>query len=510
MTTYTYPGVYIEEVKSQVHTITGVATSLALFIGWASKGPTDRAGLVLSSTDFERMYGGLNKDSLLGYAVQHFFANGGGTAYVVRLADFASGTPATLATTNLSDGAVDVLQVDARNVGQWGRSITITTRQRAAPNSSRFRLVATYTDSSGRVTTETFENLSMDPADSQQQYVQSVINNTSQLINVTVLGAPPVPNPPADVTAAPLATNGADGNLLVRNTSAFESALSILGSGVYPLLDVIDLFNLLVVPGETNAAVIAVLESYCVTRRAMMIVDAASTDTLTTLQTGPNTTLVSPNGNNAAFYFPWLTAADPLDGNRPRSFPPSGFIAGAYARIDASRGVWKAPAGIEAGLAGVTDVAVKLTDDQNGVLNPLGINCIRSFPIYGIVNWGARTLVGADEIGSEWKYVPVRRMALFLEESLYRGTKWVVFEPNDEPLWSQIRLNLTAFMMSLFRQGAFQGTKPSDAFFVKCDKDTTTQDDINKGIVNILVGFAPLKPAEFVVIKLSQIAGQVV
>jgi len=163
----------------------------------------------------------------------------------------------------------------------------------------------------------------------------------------------------------------------------------------------------------------------------------------------------------------------------------------------------------EAVLQNVQDVVYKLTDPENGALNPIGLNCLRVFPIYGPVAWGARTLVGSDAEGSEWKYVPVRRMALFLEESLYRGTKWVVFEPNDEPLWSQIRLNLTSFMMSLFRQGAFQGTKPSEAFFVKCDNSTTTQDDINRGIVNILVGFAPLKPAEFVVIKISQIAGQV-
>jgi phage tail sheath protein FI len=149
-----------------------------------------------------------------------------------------------------------------------------------------------------------------------------------------------------------------------------------------------------------------------------------------------------------------------------------------------------------------------MTDNQNGTLNPLGLNCLRSFPVYGNVLWGARTLIGADQLASEWKYIPVRRVALYIEESLYRGTKWVVFEPNDEPLWSQIRLNVGAFMHELFRQGAFQGKTSREAYFVKCDKETTTQNDIDRGIVNILVGFAPLKPAEFVMIKLSQIAGQ--
>jgi hypothetical protein len=183
-------------------------------------------------------------------------------------------------------------------------------------------------------------------------------------------------------------------------------------------------------------------------------------------------------------------------------------VAGVFARTDATRGVWKAPAGQDAGLIGVPQLSVPLTDDENGELNPLGINCLRAFPVIGRVVWGARTLDGADRLASEWKYVPVRRVALFIEESLYRGTKWVVFEPNDEPLWAQIRLNVGAFMSDLFRQGAFQGDRRS-AYFVKCDKDTTTQNDIDKGIVNILVGFAPLKPAEFVVIKIQQIAGQI-
>jgi uncharacterized protein len=170
--------------------------------------------------------------------------------------------------------------------------------------------------------------------------------------------------------------------------------------------------------------------------------------------------------------------------------------------------VWKAPAGLDANFVGVTGLAVNLTDAENGELNPLGINCLRAFPGMKVV-WGARTLRGADQLADEWKYIPVRRTALFIEESLYRGTQWVVFEPNDEPLWAQIRLSVGAFMHSLFRQGAFQGQSPKDAYFVKCDKETTTQDDINKGIVNILVGFAPLKPAEFVVVRLQQMAGQI-
>ena len=207
--------------------------------------------------------------------------------------------------------------------------------------------------------------------------------------------------------------------------------------------------------------------------------------------------------------FPRVKQADPLRENQVETFVPCGAIAGVMARTDATRGVWKAPAGTRCDADGVRGLHVKLTDAENGMLNPLGVNCLRAFPVHGRVVWGARTLRGADPAGDEYKYIPVRRLALFLEESLYRGTQWVVFEPNDEPLWAQIRLNIGAFMQNLFRQGAFQGRTPRDAYFVKCDSETTTQNDINLGIVNIVVGFAPLKPAEFVIIKIQQMAGQI-
>ena len=209
---------------------------------------------------------------------------------------------------------------------------------------------------------------------------------------------------------------------------------------------------------------------------------------------------------NAAVYFPRIRQADPLRGGSTATFAACGAIAGTYARTDGARGVWKAPAGIDAGLAGVVGLEVPLTDAENGILNPLGINCLRTFRGIGSVVWGARTLRGSDMLADEYKYVPIRRLALFLEETLYRSTQWVVFEPNDEPLWAQIRLSVGAFLQSLFRQGAFQGTTPREAYFVRCDRDTTTQYDVDRGIVNIIVGFAPLKPAEFVVIGIQQIA----
>lgn len=191
------------------------------------------------------------------------------------------------------------------------------------------------------------------------------------------------------------------------------------------------------------------------------------------------------------------------------SFGPSGVVAGVFARTDARRGVWKAPAGRDAVLKGVQDVSIPLDDSENSSLNSLGINCLRNLPGVGPTVWGSRTYAGADPLAAEAKYIPVRRLTLFLEESLYRGTQWAALEPNDEPLWAQIRLNVGSFLHSLFLQGAFQGTSPRDAYLVHCDRETTTQNDIAQGIVNIVVGFAPLKPAEFVILRIQQRAAAI-
>ncbi|HVX67232.1 MAG TPA: phage tail sheath C-terminal domain-containing protein [Bryobacteraceae bacterium] len=288
-------------------------------------------------------------------------------------------------------------------------------------------------------------------------------------------------------------------------------------TGMYALEDV-SLFNILCFPRAAEIAltdapgmrsVYAEAEPYCQERRAFLIIDIPQTaNTLDAIQTWL-TQNESLRDRNAAAYFPRVRIPDPLNQNRLRSVGASGTMAGLYAATDAARGVWKAPAGIDVRLRNVQDLDYILTDRENGAINPLGMNALRNFPIIGNVSWGARTLDGADALASEWKYIPVRRLALFLEESLFRGTKFAVFEPNDEPLWAQIRLNVGAFMQGLFRQGAFQGSTPREAYLVKCDKETTTQADINLGIVNIVVGFAPLKPAEFVIIKIQQLAGQI-
>ena len=291
-------------------------------------------------------------------------------------------------------------------------------------------------------------------------------------------------------------------------------------ANAYPIIDKnVDLFNLMVLPRDAghNDATAAQLNgpasTFCQKRRALLIVDApfntwaganAVQDAIDPT-TGVSMMRTGVIKDTSALFFPRVQI---VEGAGKVYVGASGAVAGIMARIDGTRGVWKAPAGTEADVRSIVGIETPLTDTDNGVLNPRAINTIRNFPD-GIVVWGSRTMDGDDNFGSEYKYVPVRRMAYFLEESLYRGLKWVVFEPNDEPLWAQIRLNVGAFMHEQFRKGAFAGATPKDAYFVKCDHDTTTQNDQNLGIVNIVVGFAPLKPAEFVLIHLQQMAGQI-
>ena len=275
----------------------------------------------------------------------------------------------------------------------------------------------------------------------------------------------------------------------------------------------VDLFNLMILPRAAGQDDDAMAELYgpasvfCQERRAFLIVDPRQ-DWITVDDVDEEIAdvRIGVATDHAAIYWPRLAISE---AGVIRYIDPSGSVAGLMARIDASRGVWKAPAGTEATIRGVRGVQHSMSDGENGLINPQAVNAIRVFPA-GVVSWGARTMVGFNNSGNDdYKYVPVRRLALFMEESLYRGLQFAVFEPNDEPLWAQLRLAAGAFMNNLFRQGAFQGQKASDAYFVKVDSETTTQNDINLGIVNVVIGFAPLKPAEFVIITIQQRAGQV-
>lgn len=481
------PGGYVEEADRSVRSITGVATSIALFIGWAPRGPVDAATRVASFADYQESHGGLDRRTPLGHAVKHFFDNGGSDARVVRLV--GPGAAAGRAT-------LGNLAIEANSPGAWSDGYAVRTTPQAA-DAQRFTLDV-IDKNSGSAVVESFQDLCMDAGD--PRYVSSAINGRSEFIRVETSGTSA---PGAD--ASDLA-GGANGAVLAPGTADFHSSLAEATS-VGSIIDRIDLFNLVCVPGETDPAALAGLQALCRRRRAFLIADADPNATVASLRAGLPAALTGSDAGNSALFFPWVRAPDPLQQDALTAFPPSGFVAGVFARIDAARGVWKPPAGTDASLEGAAGLAVTLSDAENAQLNALAISCLRTLPAYGNVVWGSRTLQGQNDRGSEWKYIPVRRMALFLEESLYRGTRWAAFEPNGEPLWAQIRLNVGAFLHGLFRQGAFQGQTPTQAYFVRCDGETTTQADIDAGMVNILVGFAPVRPAEFVVIKLRQVAG---
>ncbi len=460
---------------------------------------------------------------------------------------------------SLAGGAAGTaLPLVAASPGAWGNnlraSIDYNTNEQPAfdpgtgqPDPKKvtvFNLTVSEVDDSGNIVQqEVFLNVSPDATEAL--YLPRVLRDGSNLALVKKSGPGPtdwvsfsLPKATVNIdpksktlvldprtgrpTAAlvPPSAQGVDGPGLGANDLPGDQANK---TGLYAL-DKADLFNLLCVPPDTrdgdlqdlDPTIYSDLALYCHQRRAMLIIDSPhawsankETAASTAFQKLGDLKLSGENARNAVLYFPRVIEPDPLRQNQLETFVPCGIIAGVMATTDVDRGVWKAPAGIDAGLSGITGLEVNLTNDENGLLNPRGINCLRTFPVIGTVVWGARTLRGADILADDYKYVPVRRLALFLEESLYRGTQWVVFEPNDEPLWAQIRLNIGAFMHNLFVQGAFQGQTPKDAYFVKCDKETTTQNDINQGIVNIVVGFAPLKPAEFVILKIQQIAGNI-
>ena len=652
MAQVSYPGVYIQEVSSGVHTISSVGTSIAAFIDFFREGPMNTPVEIFGMADFQRIFGGLDDRSEASYAIAQFFLNGGGSAYVVRVAasdaSHALGKAGVTLKADASGGGSPVLDVSAASEGIWGNNLRIDVDYATSDPTTLFNLAVVRYDGPGAkakpLASERYLNLTMDST--KPRYAVKVINDGSKLVAVAasagvlatsrpastgtlsgdlsgltaanfngfsgkkinvkigalaaadatldtwaagavttlaqlrpllekaIRAANPasasyagatvevvgtrlrvlsgkgsasfdptemvvIANAGADTTATTLAlvsataTNvqqyplglaaGADIAALKKSTVGGDGkppgAAEIIGDaatykGLYAL-DRVDLFNILCLPravadgvGDTDTvAIYSAALAFCAQKRAFVLIDVPSN--INEMQEVKDW-LDAHGGlrnNNSALYFPRTQIPDPVNEYRLRSVAASGTMAGIYARTDSTRGVWKAPAGVEAVLNGVVQLDTKLTDAENGVLNPLAINCLRTFPVYGNIAWGSRTLQGADQIASEWKYVPIRRLALMLEESLFRGTKWVVFEPNDEPLWAKIRLNVGAYMNSLFRQGAFQGSTPKDAYFVKCDAETTTENDRNSGIVNIIVGFAPLKPAEFVVISIQQIAG---
>ena len=290
----------------------------------------------------------------------------------------------------------------------------------------------------------------------------------------------------------------APGVVLAPDTEPFERLLlPASGAGGAYLLDRAGGVNLLAVPGETTPAVVAALQAFALARRMFLILDAPQTP----MPFAPDSRIAGDAARNSAMYLPWLLPADPGT-STIRAFPPCGFVAGIYARTDRTRGVWKTPAGAEATLIGAPGPAAPVTDRDVAALAEHGVNAIRSVNEHTVV-WGSRTLTGGAASTSDWKYVPIRRFALFIEQSIQAGIAWTVFEPNAEPLWARLRDTVGTFLDTLFQQGAFPGDTPAQAYLVRCDKTTMTQEEIAQGIVNIEVGFAPIKPAEFVLLRIG-------
>lgn len=523
------PGVYLPETPTGAHPITGVATSIAAFIGRAARGPVDGDGAVSigSDAEFERDFGALDPAFPMACAVRDFFANGGSQAVVVRLYKAVDGKPAKATI------KVPGLPLEAVSPGSWGNALRARVDDHVSANAAKelgldvadlFNL--TLYDA-GNGTSETFPNVSVKESPRRVDRVLADGAALARLAASTKFPNATMPaaheDPPAGQSAweddafstgMAVSDRAADGAML--DDAAYLGDTDA-GTGLHAL-ESIDLFNLLCIPpdtrgGDTSSVVYRAALELCVARRALLIVDAPAAWTSAAVITANGNAALAALGldgdsaRNAALYFPRLVQSDPARQGALDTFAACGAVAGIMARTDAQHGVWKAPAGIEAVLTSVEGLAASVGDADNDTLNALGINALRNFPSAGFVVWGARTLGGADGMAYEYKYVPIRRLAMFIEESLARGLQWAAFEPDDSSLWAQIRLSAGTFLHGLFLKGAFQGNSPQQAYFVKCDAETNTQSDIDNGMVNIVIGFAALEPAEFVILQLQQVAG---
>jgi phage tail sheath protein FI len=534
MASLLHPGVYVLEVPSGARTIEGAPTGITIFVGETEFGPIGPV-LINGRTEYERLFGGYQRADasnqpvtlLLPYSLDGFFGNGGTLCYILRsMEQFDTAVAASRALPIHTSPAFQT--IFASSPGVWannGRlSVTIANSTDGDPN--RFRLVVFYNSpSDGQVRlVEDLDRLSSLPND--ENYMIDVLSRSRFIRWATDL-APAVPaqqdrdNTTANPTSAQLQASavallgGAGGGgrlalarfpaLLDRLAGVDDAALLVAASdrmvGTIADDDFVTFENAFV----TYANARPQQDLFFVGELPRLVTNPTPVTQAVNYMRGNNVTPVSATTFNAV-YWPHVRVPDPIGAgvNPTRVIPPAGHIVGLYNRIDGRRGVWKAPAGTEATLGGVTGVDFDVLDIHQDSLNPRGINAVRRVPQAGLVSWGART----TQPSTEWRYVPVRRTAIFLRRSIYNGIQWAVFEPNDEPLWQSLRNTIGGFMETQFRNGAFAGRISSDAYFVKVDAQTTTPIDQAAGVVNILVGFAPLRPAEFVVVRLSQRTAQ--
>ncbi|MBD3547282.1 phage tail sheath family protein [Streptomyces sp. JV180] len=524
MPSYLSPGVYVEEVESGSRPIEGVGTSVAAFVGFAQKGPFDEPTLITNWSQFVATFGDFTEGAHLASAVYGFFANGGGICYIVRVDDgtavspdggddgehtggeHAAGERAGGAGGELPPGAevpVGPYAVRARPGVSGEISVEVAPVEGDDPPADVFRFLVLR---DGRVA-ETYASVTTKRS---KDNVATRVNATSELIEVRESGRGPAPAPPGPQTVvlAPAApAPGGAGALAPEVYVGDADRRTGLGG-----LEAVDEVTMVAVPDLMSAYGRGLLDLDAVVAVQQGIVAHCELmgDRVAILDPPPGLTPQQVRGwrtgqagfdsKYATLYYPWISVADPASG-RASLVPPSGHVAGIWARNDDTRGVHKAPANEV--VRGAVALATQLTKGEHDLLNPIGVNCIRSFPGRGIRVWGARTLASDPA----WRYLNVRRLFNYLEESILAGTQWVVFEPNDDALWARVRRTVSAFLVNEWRKGSLFGLTPEEAFYVKCDRETNPPESIDAGQVVCEIGVAPVKPAEFVVFRLSQLTG---
>jgi phage tail sheath protein FI len=510
MPTYLTPGVYVEEVQSGARPIEGVGTAVAAFVGFAETGPFHAPTLVTSWDQYSQLFGGFTEGTYLAHAVYGYFSNGGGAAYVVRIGGSAEDTSAPVNGNGRQRGDAKAVQpvelggfLIAARPGVTGVSVEVADADGENPPEDRFKVLVRRGDE----VAETYE------ASTRKNVKGYLVTQarSSALIEVTeqrgatqtkpaaqtvaVPDAPGAPSVNGSGDLAPLSTEEYVGDPDARTGFGGLEAIDDITMVAVP--DLMSGYEQGLVSAEDVKAVQLAVISHCEQMGdRVAVLDAPPGMSAQQVRTWRNDE-AGYDSRYATLYYPWVRVFDPAVG-RNTTVPPSGHIAGVWARSDAERGVHKAPANEV--IRGAVDLELRLSKGEQDLLNPIGVNCIRAFPGRGIRIWGARTL-SSDPA---WRYLNVRRLFNYLEESILLGTQWVVFEPNDDRLWSSIRRNVTAFLQEEWRRGALFGRTAAEAFYVKCDRDNNPQESIDQGRVVCEIGVAPVKPAEFVVFRLAQ------
>lgn len=501
MPTYLSPGVYVEEVEGGSRPIEGVGTSVAAFVGLAEDGPLNEPILVTNWSQYTQAFGEFMEGSYLAHAVYGYFLNGGGACYVVRIGGDQPPTAAKAELPTAKDKSVAGYRVTALEAGSSGNQIRVEVADASVPGEDNFKLVVKAPGKPDEI----YDNVSFNRG---KDSVLTKVKAESKLIEIIEVGPSSLERAPAKGTQTLSGSEVAKPMSLAPDDYIGDSADRTGFGG----LEAVDAVTMLSVPdlmamyqtGQID------LEGVQAVQTAMLAHCELMGDRVAILDAPPGlnaqqisewrTDKVGYDSKYGTLYWPWVKIFDPVAG-QARFVPPSGHVAGVWARSDEERGVHKAPANEV--LRGALSLELNITKGEHDQLNPDGINCIRAFPGRGIRIWGARTL-SSDPA---WRYLNVRRLFNYIEESIMEGTQWVVFEPNDLDLWMRVKRTINAFLTRTWRDGALFGATPEEAFFVKCDAETNPPDVVDAGQLIVEIGVAPVKPAEFVVFRISQYSG---